>query len=238
MTQPELYKLEGEKRELGKKGLNNLRENLRVPSVLYGPKVKENVHFSVLESELEKILSVSQTKLQELTVDGKVYKTLLKNVEFDPVTDRPLHADFYVLDDKTRVTLKVPIRIKGTARGVTDGGGRVFQPMRIVRVKVLPSKIPAMFEVDITPLEIGDSIHVSELDMEGIDPLDDPKRTIVTIAPPKSEALFTTTIEPDEEELLEGEEGELAEGEEAVEGAEGEGEEEGAESEGTEEDKE
>ncbi len=126
MTQPELYKLEGEKRELGKKGLNNLRENLRVPSVLYGPKVKENVHFSVLESELEKILSVSQTKLQELKVDGKVYKTLLKNVEFDPVSDRPLHADFYVLDDKTRVTLKVPIRLKGTAKGVTDGGGRVF----------------------------------------------------------------------------------------------------------------
>jgi large subunit ribosomal protein L25 len=227
MNQPELYQLEGEKRELGSKVSESLRENLKIPAVLYGPKVEENVHFSISEVDLEKILSVSQTKLQNLTVDGKEYKTLLKNVEFDPVTDRALHADFYVLDDETPVKLKVPIRLKGVAIGVRDGGGRVFQPMRIVRIKVLPDKIPASFELDITDLEIGDSLHVSELDMEGIDPLDDPRRTIVTIAPPKSESLFTTSLVTEEEELAEGEEPE--EGEELAEG------EEGAEAEGGEE---
>lgn len=223
MNQPELYDLEGEKRELGTKTAETLRENLRIPSVLYGPKVKENIHFSISEVELEKILSVSQTKLQNLTVDGKEYKTLLKNVEFDPVTDRALHADFYVLDEETPVKLKIPIRLNGIAKGVRDGGGRVFQPLRIVNIKVIPDKIPAMFELDITDLDIGDSLHVSELDMEGIDPLDDSRRTIVTIAPPKSEALFTTTLVTEEEELEEGElpEGEVAEGEE---GAEAEGE--------------
>ena len=221
MKQPEIYKLEGEKRDLGKKSVAQLRDELKVPAVLYGPKVKENVHFSILEVDIEKILSSSETKLQELTVDGETYKTLLKNVEFDPVTDRVLHADFYVLDEKQRVKLKIPIRLTGTAVGVRDGGGRVFQTMRIVRVKVMPDKIPAEFELDISELGIGDSLHVSELDMEGINPLDDPRRTIVTIAPPKSEALFTTSIEPDEEELLEGEEAEeLAEGEEAPEGEE------------------
>lgn len=229
MTQPELYNLEGTKRELGRNESEKLRDELRIPAVLYGPKVKENIHFSILESDLEKILSVNETKLQALDVDGKEYKTMLKNVEFDPVTDRALHADFYVLDPKKPVTLKVPIKLNGIAKGVRDGGGRVFQPMRIVRIRVVPDKIPAQFEVDITPMEIGDSIHVSELEMEGILPLDDPSRTIVTIAPPKSEELFTTSIEPDEDELLEGEEvaegEELAEGEEPVEG-EGEGEEE------------
>ncbi len=221
MKQPEIYKLEGEKRDLGKKSVAQLRDELKVPAVLYGPKVKENIHFSILEVDIEKILSSSETKLQELTVDGETYKTLLKNVEFDPVTDRVLHADFYVLDEKQRVKLKIPIRLTGTAVGVRDGGGRVFQTMRIVRVKVMPDKIPAEFELDISELGIGDSLHVSELDMEGINPLDDPRRTIVTIAPPKSEALFTTSIEPDEEELLEGEEAEeLAEGEEAPEGEE------------------
>jgi len=226
MNQPELYQLEGEKRELGSKVSESLRENLRIPAVLYGPKIDENIHFSISEVDLEKILSVSQTKLQTLTVDGKEYKTLLKNVEFDPVTDRALHADFYVLDDETPVKLKVPIRLNGIAKGVRDGGGRVFQPLRIVRIKVMPDKIPAMFELDISDLEIGDSLHVSELDMEGIDPLDDPRRTIVTIAPPKSESLFTTSLVTEEEELAEGEEPEegeeLAEGEEAEE-AEGEG---------------
>jgi large subunit ribosomal protein L25 len=231
MKQPEIYKLEGEKRDLGKKSVAQLRDELKVPAVLYGPKVEENVHFSISEVDIEKILSSSETKLQELTVDGTTYKTLLKNVEFDPVTDRVLHADFYVLDESQRVKLKIPIRLTGTAIGVRDGGGRVFQTMRIVRVKVMPDKIPAEFELDITELGIGDSLHVSELDMEGIDPLDDPRRTIVTIAPPKSEALFTTSIEPDEEELLEGEEAEeLAEGEEAPEGEEAAEGEEGKES--------
>lgn len=227
MTQPELYNLEGTKRELGRNESEKLRDELRIPAVLYGPKVKENIHFSVLESDLEKILSVNETKLQTLSVDGKEYKTLLKNVEFDPVSDRALHADFYVLDPKRPVSLKVPIKLSGIAKGVRDGGGRVFQPMRIVRIRVVPDKIPAQFEVDITPMDIGDSVHVSELEMEGILPLDDPSRTIVTIAPPKSEELFTTTIEPEEDELLEGEE--VAEGEELAEGEEpAEGEEEGS----------
>jgi len=225
MTQPELYNLEGTKRELGRNESEKLRDELRIPAVLYGPKVKENVHFSVLESDLEKILSVNETKLQTLEVDGKEYKTMLKNVEFDPVSDRALHADFYVLDPKRPVTLKVPIKLNGIAKGVRDGGGRVFQPMRIVRIRVVPNKIPAQFEVDITPMDIGDSIHVSELEMEGILPLDDPARTIVTIAPPKSEELFTSDIEPDEDELLEGEEAEGEELEEGEEPAEGEEEE-------------
>lgn len=231
MKQPDIFELEGAERELGKKVSKNLRSELRIPAVLYGPKVKENVHFSILESDLEKILSVGETKLQKLTVNGKEYNTLLKNVEFDPVSDRALHVDFYVLDPKTPVTLKVPIRLTGTSRGVRESGGRVFQPLRIVRVRVLPEIIPAVFQVDISDLDIGDSVHVSELEMEGIIPLDDPSRTIVTIAPPKSEELFTSSLEEegllDEEELLEGEETlaegeEPAEGEEAAEGEKGE----------------
>lgn len=236
MMQPELYELEGAKRELGKRETKKLREDLRIPAVLYGPKVKENVHFSILESDIDKILSVGKTKLQNLTVDGKEYKTLLKNVEFDPVTDRALHVDFYVLDPKTPVTLKVPIRLTGTAKGVRENGGRVFQPLRIVGIRVLPDKIPAQFEVDISPLDIGDSVHVGELEMEGIVALDDSSRTIVTIAPPKSEALFTSSIEEEEELLEEGEE--VAEGEELAEGEEPAEGEEGAEGEDAEETKE
>ena len=224
MKQPELYELAGEKREADRKSTATLRKDLKVPAVLYGPKLKENVHFSIDESDIEKILSVSQTKLQKLTVDGKEYKTLLKKVDFDPVTDKVLHVDFYVLDEKTPVKLRVPIRLTGIARGVRDGGGRVLQPLRIVSIKVLPENIPAMFELDITNLDIGQSLNVGELDMDGIIPLDNPNQTIVTIVPPKSEALFTSELEDEEEELLEGEEAELAEGEE-VEGEESEGEE-------------
>lgn len=168
MAQPELVKLEGTTRELSKKANRELRENKRVPAVLYGPEIEENVHFSIDEKALEKILRRQQTKLQELTVDGKTYKTLLKRTDFDPVTDRPIHADFYVLSDNHKVTLRVPFKITGAARGVIESGGRLFQPMKFMRIRVLPARIPSEFEVDITPLKVGQSVHVGDLDLEAL----------------------------------------------------------------------
>ncbi|MDX1618087.1 MAG: 50S ribosomal protein L25 [Balneolaceae bacterium] len=231
MTTPDVFELKGEPRETGRRAADALRDALRVPAVLYGPKVDENIHFSVDELELEKILSVSKRQIIELEVDGTSYRTLLKSTEFHPVSDRAIHADFYVLDEEHKVTLSVPVRVEGTAVGVTEGGGRVFQPMHILRIRTYPANIPGDYTVDITDLEIGDSIHVRDLDLEGIEALDDDSRTIVTIVPPKSEALLTSTLiteeEPEEEEL---EEGELPEGEEPIEGEAAEGEE-GAEGE-------
>lgn len=204
MTPPEVTKIEGIKRELGRKSASDLRASRRVPAVLYGPNVTDNIHFSVEEIALEKILSVPTTKLQDITIDGQNYRTLLKNVEFDPITDKPLHADFYVLSDSHPVSLKVPIRLIGTPRGVLEGGGRMFQPLKIMRIKVLPDKIPADFSLDVSHLKIGDALRVSDVDMDGIIPLDASSRTIVVIKPPKG-ALVEETPEPEE-----GDEGETS----------------------------
>jgi large subunit ribosomal protein L25 len=211
MSYPELVKIEGTLRETSKKANRELRAAKRVPAVLYGPEIEENVNFSIDELELERILRKSQTKLQELTVDGKVYKTLLKRTEFDPVTDRPIHADFYVLSDNHKVTLRVPFRVTGAARGVVESGGRLFQPMKYLRIRVLPQYIPAEFVVDITPLKIGQSIHVGDLDLEGIVPIDSLTRTIVNIRPPKGK-LVSEVLDDDEDEGAEDAEG--AEGDE------------------------
>lgn len=221
MAYPELVKLEGTPREISKQANRALRAEKRVPAVLYGPEVEENVHFSIDELELEKILRRAQTKLQELTIDGKVYKTLLKRTEYDPVTDRPIHADFYVLSDNHKVTLRVPVRIKGTPRGVVEGGGRLFQPMKFVRIRVLPKFIVSEFEVEVSGLNIGNSFHVGDLELEGIIPLDALSRTIVTIRPPKGALVSDVLGDGEDEEVAE--EG----AEEAAEGAEGEGSEEG-----------
>lgn len=227
MITPKVVTLKGKERETGRKVADALRDSMRVPAVLYGPEVEENVHFSVDELDLEKILSNSHRQIIELEIDGTTYKTLLKTTDFHPVSDRAIHADFYVLDEDHKVTLSVPLRLTGNAIGVTDGGGRVFQPMHILRIRTYPDKIPGAYSVDISELQIGDSIHVGSLDLEGIEPLDEESRTIVTIVPPKSEALLTSTLvteeEPEEEELEEGEEpveGELEEGEEPTEGEE------------------
>ncbi len=205
MSQPEFVKLEGSLREISKRANRELRENKRVPAVLYGPEIEENLHFSIDERELEKILRKQQTKLQELTIDGKTYKTLLKRTDFDPVTDRPVHADFYVLSDNHKVTLRVPFKVTGAARGVVESGGRLFQPMKFMRIRVLPTRIPAEFVVDISPLKIGQSVHVGDLDLDGIIPLDSLSRTIVNIRPPKG-AMMSEFAE--DEEGAEGVEGE------------------------------
>lgn len=204
MTPPEVTKIEGIKRELGRKSASDLRASRRVPAVLYGPNVTDNIHFSVEEIALEKILSVPTTKLQDITIDGQNYRTLLKNVEFDPITDKPLHADFYVLSDSHPVSLKVPIRLIGTPRGVLEGGGRMFQPLKIMRIKVLPNKIPADFSLDVSHLIIGDALRVSDVEMDGIIPLDASTRTIVVIKPPKGALVEETP------ELEEGDEGETS----------------------------
>ncbi|WP_445666719.1 50S ribosomal protein L25 [Fodinibius sp. AD559] len=233
MITPEVVDLEAKKRETGRKAADALRDAMRVPCVMYGPEVEENVHFSIDELEFEKILSESKRQILNITVDGEEYKTLLKDVEFHPLTDRPVHADFYVMDEDHKVTLSVPIKLEGTPVGVTEGGGRIFQPMHILRIRVKPDLIPGAYTVDVSELEIGDSLHVRDLELEGIIPLDDLGRTLVTIRPPKSEALLTSSLitEEPEEELEEGEEAleegeELAEGEEAEEGEETEGDEE------------
>lgn len=187
MTSPEVTKLEGSTREVGRKSATDLRGKSLIPAVLYGPNVDQNIHFAVKELDLERILSKATTKLQDLTVDGSTYRTLLKKVDFDPVTDRPIHVDFYALSEDHPVTLKIPIRLLGTPKGVLEGGGRLFQPMRIIRIKVAPSKIPAEFILDVSKLGVGQSLRISDLELDGITPLDSPERTILTIRPPKSE---------------------------------------------------
>ena len=199
--------IEGIERELTRSANKEIRDAGRVPAVLYGPEIEENVHFSVDELELEKLLKRRQTKLQDLVINGKTYKTLLKRVEFNPVTDKPLHADFYVLADNHKVTLRVPIQLVGTAAGITEQGGRLFQPMSFMRIRVLPANIPAEFEVDISPLRVGDALHVSDLELNGIIPIDSLSRTIVTIRPPKG----TLLSEMEEGAEGEGEEEEGAE---------------------------
>lgn len=228
MTTPEVVELEGKIRETGRKAADALRDAYRVPGVLYGPGIDENIHFSIDELEFEKILAVSKRQIIELSVDGKTYKTLLKKTEFHPLSDRAVHVDFYVLSDDHKVTLSVPIHLEGTPIGVTEGGGRIFQPMHILRIRVTPDRIPGVYAIDISELNIGDSLHVRDLELEGITPLDDLSRTIVTIRPPKSEEQLTSSLITEEPS-----EAELEEGAEVEEGAETEGE--GTEEEGGEE---
>lgn len=206
MRKPTVIELDTEERPRGKKSVQKLRQNGLIPSVLYGPKVEKNLHFAVPELELEKVLSAQTTHIIKFKFDnGESYDTLLKSTQIHPVTDRVIHADFYALDEETEVLLTVPIRLTGSAPGVVEGG-RLYQPMRKIRVRCKPSSIPAEFTLDVGKLNIADSLNVDQLTMEGIIPLAEEDRTVVTIRPPKG-ALEDILGTAEEEELEEGEEG-------------------------------
>lgn len=215
MQKPSEFVITCEKREVGQKAAAKLRDQKMIPVVIYGPKIKDNLHVAVPELEVEKILAKQTTQIVKFTIDGTTYDTLLKRIEYHPVTDNPLNIDFYALSEDHEVTITVPIRLTGTAPGITEGG-RLFQPLRKIRVRCQIDKIPAELTLDISKLTIGDSLKVEKLDVEGFTPLMENHRTIVVIRPPKGGLKSLLGLEEDEEE---GEDG--AEGEEgAEEGAE------------------
>lgn len=219
MEKPTIIEVEASDRPKGKTVLKNLRNNKMVPAVAYGPNLKNNIHVSIPELELEKSLSANHKTLIKLQHKEKDYLTLIQSVEYHPVTDRPLHVDLFAMEDKTPVMIEIPIRLTGTPEGVTDGG-RLYQPLRRIMVQCLPKDIPAEIVLDVSHLDIGDTLDVDSIEVEGLEPLRASYRTIAVIRPPKGSLDELLGLEEEEEEE-EGEEAEATEGE-AEESGEGE----------------
>lgn len=206
-------------RELGKKAVKAVRREGRVPCVLYGSHT-EPVHFSVPVLDLRPLIHTSETYVVVVELDGEEYECIVKTVDFHPVSDMPVHLDFQALTRGEAITVTIPIRLEGMAAGVKDGGN-LSQPLYELEIRCMPKDIPGHISVDVSDLNIGDSLHVSDIELgEAIELLTDPARTLVNVAAPRVE------VEPEVEEALEmyDEEGNLIERpEEGEEGAEGEG---------------
>lgn len=201
----------------GKGGARKLRQADQLPAILYGAKAQEPVALALNASEFILKLTDMGQSLIDLTLEGETgaAKTvMLKDVQIDPVSRKPLHVDFYEVDMKQTITVDVPVVTVGTAKGVEEGG-MVQMIRRELTVSCLPSDIPETIEVDVTELSMGDSLHLGEVTLpEGVEVLSDADFTILTIV--SSIMAEVETEEEIDEELEEGEE--LAEGEEAAEG--------------------
>ena len=183
-------------RETGKKATKATRNEGRVPCVLYGPST-EPVHFSVPSLDLRPLIHTSETYRVEVAVDGEEHEAILKHVDFHPVTDEPLHADFLALTKGQKLTLTVPVHLEGAAPGV-KAGGQLSQPLNELEIQSLPKDIPGHISIDVSTLEIGDSIHVYDLAFgDAIEIMTDPARTVVTVTAPRVEA-----VEEDEDAVL------------------------------------
>lgn len=199
MQKPNIITVEASDRQKGKSALKQMRKDLLVPAVAYGPKVKNNLHITIPELQLEKVLASNQKTLIKLIHKGKEYQTLVQSVEFHPVTDRPLHVDLFAMEENTPVTITIPIRLTGTPKGIAEGG-RLYQPLRRIMVQCLPGNIPAEIVLDISDLDIGDTIDVESVNVEGIEPLSDSDRTIAVIRPPKGGLAELLGLEEEGEE--------------------------------------
>jgi len=199
----------------GKGAARKLRAAGRVPAVLYGRDL-EPVHLSVDAQEAERLfhaISVDNT-IVELSIDGEkeAYQTLIREIQVHPLRQSLTHVDFLRIQAGVMVESNVPMRLVGTPEGVKNSGGVLEQSIHDLPIRCIPSKIPESIEVDVTHLDLNESLHIYDVEFEeGVEVMIEQKRTICSVAVPK------VIAEPvDEEELAEGE---LPEGEEPADGA-------------------
>ena len=201
------------RQDTGKGVARKLRAAGRVPAVVYGQDADPQL-LSVDAHEADVLftrISVDNT-IVSLKIGGKKgVDTLVREVQVHPYRRQLLHVDFYTIQKGVALDVDVPVRLDGVPEGVRLEGGTLEHIVHDLSVRCVPSKIPSEIVVDVSGLQIGDSIHVSEITLdEGVELITDPARTVCTVAQPRVEE------EPVEEELEEGEEpeGEVAEGEE------------------------
>jgi large subunit ribosomal protein L25 len=171
--------LSGSLREnVGKKDAKKHRKNGEFPCVLYGG--KEQIHFVVSEMDFKKIFNVPAVYIIKLNVSGKEYDSIVQDVQYHPVTDKILHADFLeVLPDKP-VMIAIPVKSEGVPSGVLKGGKFIVK-LRKVKVKALAKDLPDNITVQTDHLEIGDSIKVMDLKYDNISFLDPGTTVLVTV---------------------------------------------------------
>ena len=157
--------LSGSLREnVGKKGSSAIRKSGSIPGVLYGG--TDQTHFTVEENSINKLVFSPDVFYIELDIDGKKVHCILQDIQFHPVTDRIVHIDLLEVVPGKEVRVNLPLRSEGTAEGVTNGG-RIATLFRRVPVKGLIEKIPEAITVDISPLIIGSTVRVRDLNIEG-----------------------------------------------------------------------
>lgn len=153
--------LNGTVREnLGKTGSKKLRNDEKVPCILYGG--ESNIYFSVIEKDLKHIIYTPNVYLINLNVDGKQYSAKIQDIQYHPVSDSPVHIDFLQVSDKKKITIELPVKVEGNSIGVREGG-KLVQELRKVKVKGFLNDLPDEVVVDVTELGVGKSLRVGEL---------------------------------------------------------------------------
>jgi large subunit ribosomal protein L25 len=178
--------LKGQRREgLGKGGARKARAAGQIPGVLYGHG-EDPVPVAVGTRDFQLALHHHEggNAIVNLALAGGEHTALIRDVQYDPINHAILHLDFQRISLTEEVEVSVAVHLIGTPVGVKDGGGILEHIVREVECRVLPTAIPGSIDVDVTALNIGDSVHASDLKHAGVTILTDPEATIATVVPP------------------------------------------------------
>jgi large subunit ribosomal protein L25 len=159
--------------ELGKKASTIIRREGLVPCVIYGVEKDENgcpkaQAFTVTMKELAKLLYTPNVYIVNLNIDGKEMKAILKDLQTDFVSDRPIHVDFYQITEEKPIAMEIPIKLNGLAAGV-KAGGKLQSSVRKLKVKAIYTNFPDVLDIDVTDLGLGKSIKVGQLHFENLE---------------------------------------------------------------------
>jgi large subunit ribosomal protein L25 len=178
---------------VGKGGARQVRREGNIPSILYGRET-EPIPIVVNPTDLKEALSTEagENTLLEIKIHGdgdEISKlALLRDIQFDFLTNRPIHLDFQEVLMKEKLHVRVPVKFIGIATGVKNSHGILEEILREIEIECLPKEIPNYFEVDVSELELGDSIHISDLNLsEDLTVLHEPDDTVVTVLAPRVE---------------------------------------------------
>ncbi|GAA4303514.1 50S ribosomal protein L25/general stress protein Ctc [Compostibacter hankyongensis] len=171
--------IEGQLRsEVGKKATRRLRSEQQVPCVIYGG--PEIVNFSAPATEFQHLVYTPEFQLVEIKAGDKAYRCVMKDLQFDPVTDQLIHVDFLELVEGKKVTVTLPIKFVGQPAGV-KAGGKLVTKMKSLKVKALPKDLREHVELDIENLELNKNIRVEDVKAEGFDILNSPRIPIASV---------------------------------------------------------
>lgn len=179
---------------VGKKDAKSLRRQGLVPCVVYGG--KEQIQFAIPETEFKGLIYTPEACLVSLEINGTKLSAILQDVQYHPVSDKILHADFLQIFENKPVKIDIPVKFSGNSPGVIKGG-KLIQKLRKLKVKGLPGDLPDFVDVSISKLNIGDSIKVGQISLDRIEFLNSPNSVVVLV---KSTRAAGAAVEPDEEE--------------------------------------
>jgi len=162
----------------GKKAARQIRSQENVPAVIYGG--AQEVNFYAPAKAFKPLVYTGEFQIAEVTVDGKNYRCILKDLQFDKVTDALIHLDLLELVDDKKVVATLPLKFVGTSVGVKEGGKLVIK-IKSLKVKALPKDLVETINVDITNLALNGNIRVEDVKAPGLEIMNSPRIPIASV---------------------------------------------------------